>query len=61
MKQLEKYADYAYALMRIVTGFMFAFHGVQKIFGILSDYPQPPMGSQMWICGVKWSLDKNKI
>jgi len=51
MKQLEKYADHAYALMRIVAGFMFAFHGAQKVLGILSEF-QPPMGSQLWIGGV---------
>ncbi len=51
MKQLEKYADHAYALMRIVTGFMFAFHGVQKILGVLSEF-QPPMGSQLWFGGI---------
>ena len=27
MKQLAKYGDRAYALLRIVTGSMFAFHG----------------------------------
>ena len=52
MKQLEKYTDYAYALIRIVTGFMFAFHGVQKILGVLSDHPQPAVGSQIWIGGL---------
>ncbi len=52
MKQLEQFADYAYALLRIMTGFMFAFHGMQKIFGLLSEYPQPPVGSQMWIGGI---------
>lgn len=52
MKQLVKFADYAYALMRIMTGFMFAFHGVQKIFGILSDHPMPPVGSQVWFGGL---------
>ncbi len=51
MKRLEKYADYAYALLRIMTGFMFAFHGMQKIFGVLSDF-QPPVMSQLWIGGV---------
>jgi len=51
MKQLAKYEDHAYALLRIITGFMFAFHGAQKILGILSDF-QPPMGSQLWIGGV---------
>jgi putative oxidoreductase len=51
MKQLEKYADYAYALMRIMAGFMFSFHGFQKILGILSDF-QPPVGSQLWFGGM---------
>ncbi|MBI2174402.1 MAG: DoxX family protein [Candidatus Omnitrophica bacterium] len=51
MKPLEKFADHAYALMRIVTGFMFSFHGMQKILGILSDF-QPPVGSQIWFGGL---------
>ena len=51
MKWLEKYADHAYALMRIITGFMFSFHGAQKILGLLSEF-QPPVGSQLWIGGI---------
>ncbi len=51
MKWLSKYADHAYALLRIVAGFMFSFHGSQKILGVLSDF-QPPPGSQLWIGGV---------
>jgi putative oxidoreductase len=51
MKQLEKYGDHAYALMRIVTGFMFSCHGFQKIVGLLSDF-QPPIGSQLWFGGI---------
>lgn len=30
----ERYARYVYALMRIVFGFLFIFHGLQKIFGM---------------------------
>jgi putative oxidoreductase len=30
----ERYAPYLYALMRIVFGFLFIFHGLQKIFGL---------------------------
>ena len=52
MKFLAKFKDPAYALMRMVTGFMFSFHGLQKIFGILSDHPQPAIGSQIWIGGI---------
>ena len=51
MKWLAKYENHAYALMRIMAGFMFAFHGAQKILGVLSDF-QPPMGSQLWIGGL---------
>jgi len=51
MKWLEKYSDYAYALLRIMTGFMFFFHGVQKILGLLSEF-QPPLGSQLWFGGI---------
>jgi len=51
MKLLEKYADHAYALMRIVSGFMFSFHGFQKVLGVLSEF-QPPFGTQLWLGGV---------
>ena len=51
MKQLEKYSDYTYALMRIAAGFMLSFHGAQKILGIFSEF-QPPIGSQLWIGGI---------
>lgn len=50
MKQLAKYQDQAYALLRIAAGFMFSFHGAQKILGILSDF-HPAVGSQVWVGG----------
>lgn len=51
MKWLEKYADHAYTLLRIMAGFMFSFHGAQKILGVLSEF-QPPAGSQLWFGGI---------
>jgi len=51
MKQLAKYESQAYALMRIVAGFMFLFHGAQKVLGMLAEM-QPVIGSQLWIGGV---------
>ncbi len=53
MKQLEKFADYAYALLRIVTGGMFSFHGAQIILHVFSEgHPPAPIGSQMWVGGI---------
>jgi putative oxidoreductase len=51
MKWLEKYSDIAYALLRIMAGFMFSFHGVQKILGLLTEF-HPPVGSQLWFGGL---------
>ena len=51
MQWLEKYGDHAYALLRIMAGFMFSFHGAQKILGILSDV-MPQVGSQLWLGGM---------
>ncbi len=55
---LSPYTDRAYALLRIVTGFLFSFHGLQKIFGVLSPF-KAEFGTQMWygglielVCGV---------
>jgi putative oxidoreductase len=51
MRQLERYANHAYALMRIMAGFMFSFHGAQKILGVFSMH-RPPAGSQLWFGGL---------
>ena len=50
MKFLEQYTDNSYAMLRIVSGAIFTFHGVQKIFGILTEH-QPSIGSQLWFGG----------
>jgi putative oxidoreductase len=41
----------AYALLRIVSGLMFLFHGLQKILHVYTD-TVPPVGSQLWIGGL---------
>jgi len=51
MKGLEKYADHAYALLRIVAGALFFFHGAQKILGAFGA-ARPPFGSQLWFAGI---------
>ena len=48
---LSPRAEAAYAVLRIVTGLLFAFHGLQKVFGVLTEF-QPAAGSQLWIGGV---------
>ncbi len=48
---LHPLTDSVYATLRIIVGLLFAFHGLQKVFGILSQF-QPPVGSQLWIGGV---------
>ena len=51
MRWLEKHTETAYALMRFVTGFLFWFHGAQKILGVYSEF-QPPLGTQAWFGGI---------
>jgi putative oxidoreductase len=53
MRPFEKFTDQAYVLLRVVAGLMFAFHGMQKLFGVYipAEYI-PKMGSQGWIGGV---------
>ena len=48
---LESKSDVFYALLRIVSGLMFAFHGVQKHFGVLTNF-RPAFGTQLWFGGV---------
>lgn len=54
MKQLKAFSDASYAALRFMSGWMFAFHGAQKLFGVLAPAQMPPLtiGSQMWFGGV---------
>jgi putative oxidoreductase len=49
MNRLE---DATWAALRIVAGFLFLFHGAQKILGVLTTKTPPEAFSQMWIGGV---------
>jgi putative oxidoreductase len=51
-KILSTQSERAYALLRIVSGLALSFHGMQKMFGLLSSQPRPPFGTQMWFGGV---------
>lgn len=48
---LGPWTEGAYALLRIASGLMLAFHGVQLVFGYLVP-ERPAVGSQAWIGGL---------
>lgn len=48
---LESRKEEIFAVVRTLVALLFAFHGAQKLFGVLAE-SQPPMGSQLWIGGV---------
>lgn len=54
MNKLENYTDHAYAALRFMSGWMFAFHGMQILFGVLAPPEMPPLvvGSQTWFGGI---------
>ncbi|MGE0399823.1 MAG: DoxX family protein [Kofleriaceae bacterium] len=49
MTRLE---DASWAALRIVAGFMFLFHGAQKILGVLTTKAPPEAFTQKWVGGV---------
>lgn len=48
---LEPHADRLYAVLRIVSGLLFSFHGMQKILGIFTT-KMPAFGTQLWLGGM---------
>lgn len=52
-KFLGRYSPYIYALLRIVSGFLFLLHGTQKFFGFPpSGKPPMPLNAMMTAAGV---------
>ena len=47
----KRFEGPAYAMLRIVAGAAFSFHGMQKILGWYSEF-SPPVGSQLWFGGI---------
>lgn len=51
LRFLSRYEPLSYNALRVVAGLMFAFHGMQKVLGILTE-KQPAFGTQAWFGGV---------
>ncbi|KJH71061.1 DoxX family protein [Aliterella atlantica] len=49
---LEKYSPYIYAILRIISGLMFAMHGSQKVFGIPGGKSPVPLASLLGVGGI---------
>jgi len=49
---LAPLSPYFYAALRVVAGLLFAQHGVQKLFGWLTDSPPVALLSQRGLAGV---------
>lgn len=49
MRSLSYFSDHAYAALRFMSGWMFAFHGAQKVF---LNAERPPLLSQIGVGGV---------
>ena len=52
MKFLDSYQEHTYALMRIVTGFLFIWHGTQKFFNYPLDFPYGPLNPLLTSAGI---------
>ena len=50
MKFLENYQEQSYALLRIVIGFMFIWHGAVKLFNFPQAFPYP-LSPMMYAAG----------
>ncbi|HBL30054.1 MAG TPA: DoxX family protein [Acidobacteria bacterium] len=48
---LGRHSDKIYALLRCVAGFLFLFHGLQKILGLIGG-EAVPVGSLAWVAGM---------
>lgn len=50
MNKLSEFQEQAYALFRIVFGFLFIWHGTQKLFNFPLDFPYP-LNNLMYAAG----------
>jgi putative oxidoreductase len=52
MKFLSSFQEPSYALLRIVSGFLFLCHGTQKLFNFPIEFPYGPLNLMMGTAGV---------
>lgn len=52
MKFLDNFQEHIYALFRIVSGFLFLWHGSQKLLGFPIEYPYGPLSPLTTAAGV---------
>ena len=45
MRFLDNFQEHAYALFRIVSGFLFLCHGTQKLFNFPVEFPYGPLNA----------------
>jgi putative oxidoreductase len=48
---MRRYQSQTYAIFRIVVGFLFLWHGMQKLFGVPGTLPGPMPAFIVWIAG----------
>lgn len=51
MKFLDNYQEHTYALLRIMSGFLFLWHGAQKFFNFPIEFPYGPLSTMMSAAG----------
>ena len=51
MRGLQRFQEPAFLFLRVVAALMFGFHGLQKVFGVLSEF-HAAFPTQMWFGGV---------
>jgi len=51
MVEAARAESLSFALLRVVAGAMFLFHGLQKIFGVFTSKVPPEVWSQKWVGG----------